>query len=497
MSDFEYQRSWAATPMFFKAPHPPACGQEKLAADPYQHAAVEYAMSRNHVIYGDEPGLGKTIEGILTSNTIGAKRTLVVCPASLRWNWQKEIWRWSDIGDVKVSVSAKGKDGASTQHHYTVISYDLLRNKDIHAALMDARWDHLILDEAHMIKDPNGNARTKALVGYHDHGHVKGLIDVAGRVSLLSGTIMPNQPDECYNAIRLTDWSAIDHASLEDFRELYYGYGEGWITKRRYNEASGQIEFKREWSDSVRNMPQNLDDLNYRMRKHCMVRRLKVHVYDQLPTKRWQMFPMQYDADIKAALKHPGWREVERLFEADPESFAPWSPFDGEAISTARRLLGEAKAPQVARYIKDLLESGVQKVVVSAWHKNVLAYLREHLQGYGLLFMDSGTPGLKRQQAVDLFQTAPEHRIMLGQTMILGLGWTLTAAQDWVGAEMDWVPGVNDQMFDRINRRGQKGQYTLAHVPIIPGTIDEKLMGAAVNKSRNIHAALDRKLDLM
>jgi len=75
----------------------------------------------------------------------------------------------------------------------------------------------------------------------------------------------------------------------------------------------------------------------------------------------------------------------------------------------------------------------------------------------------------------------------------LGEGWTLTAAQDAVLAEFDWVPGKNDQLLDRIHRMGQKGNYLIGHIPVVPGTLDERMLSTAIDKDIHIHKALDKR----
>lgn len=469
--DYEIERSRATEPLFFTAPHP-----EQMEPHQYQLAGVEYAVARDHCLFGDAPGLGKTAECIMLGNAIEAKRTLVVCPASLRLNWEREIWAWSTIPNVTTYPILKSKDGVSHEHHYVIISYSLLSNPSILNALMAVTWDHLILDEAHALKDPHGNKRTQVLCA-------PDLIpSVVGRITMASGTILPNQPIECYNAIRLLDWSAIDEMSLHAFRQEFYTMGEGFITVRG----------KSQWSDKVRNVPRNLDDLQRRLRSHVMVRRLKDQVLHELPPVQWNLFPLALTAGIKRALKHPGWTEVEKLYEMDEDMFDGAAPIDGQ-ISTARRELGEAAAPAIADYIEDLLESGLGKVVVGAWHHSVLDILRERLTKHGLVYMDGSTSAAKKQTAVDEFQGNADIKLILGQLMPLGEGWTLTAAQDCVIAEPDWVPGKNEQFVDRINRMGQEGDYTLAHVPVVPNTLSERILSRAIGKAQNIYKALDHQ----
>lgn len=478
-SDYWVARSRATSPIFFRAPHPP-----QVVPRDYQLAGVEYALSREHCLIGDQPGVGKTAQGILLSNAMQAKKTLVVCPASLRLNWERECWAWSTIPNVLTYPVLKARDGVSDEADYVIMSYDLLRNPAIMAALLAQKWDHVILDEAHALKDPKGNKRTKAICAPDM------LPRVTGRFTMLSGTILPNQPIEVYNACRLLDWSSIDHMSLEDFREEYYGMGGGMVRSPVWDPEIGAKVSKVHWSDEVRNAPQNLDDLQRRLRSKIMIRRIKAQVLDQLPPKQFHMAPLEITPGIRLALKHPGWALASQLYDMDPTEFSASIPIDGE-VSTARRLLGEEKVGPACDYVDELLAEGVEKLVVSAWHSSVLKIARERLQKHGLAYMDGSTSTVARQKAVDTFQQNPNVKVILGQTQVMGEGWTLTAAQDVVLLEPDWVPGRIEQMVDRIHRIGQTGAYVQAHLPVVPGTLDERVIATAIEKSKDIHAALD------
>lgn len=482
--EFAIERSWATAPLFYRAPFPPG----GFVPREYQHAGVEYALARDNVLIGDAPGVGKTCEAILISNAIEAKHTLVVCPASLRLNWEREIWRWSTIPNVRTYPTLLARDGVSPEAHYEIISYDLLRNQGILDALLALRWDHMILDEAHYLKNPEGNSRTRPICAED------ALPSVVGRTTMLSGTILPNQPVECYNAVRLLDWGALDYMALDDFKDYYYGRGEGWITgryqKRDPKTGEEYWTYGRHYSKRALKAPRNLDDLRERLRSRVMVRRTKKLVLPELPPKQWHVFPLESNARIKEALAHPGWVRVEQLYDMDPNAFDTSVPIDGE-ISTARRLLGEAKAPLVADYLHELRREGIEKVVIGAWHHSVLDYLREELEQYGLVYMDGSTSTARKQGAVDEFQEDPSIWGILGQMQPLAQGWNLSAAQDVVLAEFDWVPGNNDQLLDRPHRPGQEGSYVLGHVPIIPDTMDERLLGRAIEKAGDINIALD------
>ena len=443
---------------------------------------------RDHGLFGDAPGLGKSGECLLLDNAIEAKKTLVICPASLRLNWEREIRMWSTRPKVTTYPVTKARDGVNLNSDFVITSYDMLRNEGIFRALMCQMWDHLVLDEAHYLKDPRGNKRTNAITASN------GLNTRVGRISMASGTILPNQPIECYNAVRLLNWDAIDQMSLEAFRNNYYAEGGGFVTGWYETvDSKGNPVRKRgpHWSDKVRNRPVNLDDLRYRLRKHLMVRRLKEDVLDELPEKQWHIVPLQQTSQTKKALAHEGFKPVSKLMDLG-QDFDDSVPIDG-SISTAMRELGEAKAPDVIAYIEQLMTEGVEKLVVGAWHRSVLKMMREKLDKYGLVYMDGNTSQQGKQNAVDDFQNKQEIKIILGQVIPLGEGWTLTEAQDVVLAEPYWVPGKNDQLVDRIHRIGQRGNKVLAHVPVVADSLDEKVLSRVVEKEKHIYRSLDHR----
>lgn len=492
--DFWVERSWAAEPMFYEAPHPPS---DTHIPRPYQHAGVEYALARDHCLIGDAPRIGKSCQGILISNAIDARRTLVVCPASLRLNWEREIWRWSTIPNVRTYPTLRASDGISPEAHYQIVSYDLLRNRAILDAIMALRWDHEIIDEAHYIKDPKGNKRIQAICA------PDALPSVVERMTLLSGTILPNQPVECYNVFRLLDWDAIDRMSLESFMDHYYGLGGGFVTGPHLvqnpdnpDDLDDQVwKVGAHWSEEVRNVPRNLDELRVRLRSSIMVRRLRQHVMPWLPRKQWHLLPLESTAGIRQALKHPGWDVAASLYEMDLECFNGRVPFDGQ-FSTAWRELSEAKAPAVADYIRQLLREGTPKLVVGAWHRSVLAYLHEELDDYGIAYMDGRTSPTKKDAEVLRFQKGAGVRIMLGQMQTLGEGWGLEVADEAVLATPHPTPGRNEQFFDRICGGGTEGGHVTCHVPMVPHTLDERMLLRAIEKDVSIHRALDQRDDL-
>ncbi len=163
-------------------------------------------------------------------------------------------------------------------------------------------------------------------------------------------------------------------------------------------------------------------------------------------------------------------------------------------ISTVRREMGEAMLPGMISYIQMLLDGGIEKLVVFAHHKSVIAGLKEKLSKYNPVVIQGSTPSKKRQEAIDGFQEDVSIRLFIGQLNAAGTGITLTAASDVVLAEASWVPGENEQAVDRCHRIGQRGSV-LARYLVVEGSISEKIISRSLKKHQTTHAALDSLIE--
>jgi SWI/SNF-related matrix-associated actin-dependent regulator 1 of chromatin subfamily A len=261
----EYTDSWKDDSEFG---YPCPEGLEYL---PYQRAGIQYALEKGNCIIGDEPGLGKTIQAIGVANAIGARRVLVLCPASIRLNWQHEINLWSTIPLVSTQAILKGSTEIAVSVNYIICSYDLARKENVHKKFMARDWDLIIADEAHYLKSPEA-LRTRSMFGggdKQDYFYNNGLINKTDKIIALTGTPLPNRPREAYTLTRGLDWEAIDYASYDKFT---YRYNPSAKFGSHSEERKGR-----------------LSELNARLRCNLMVRRHKKDVLTQLPDKRYEM----------------------------------------------------------------------------------------------------------------------------------------------------------------------------------------------------------------
>jgi SNF2 family DNA or RNA helicase len=363
----------------------------------------------------------------------------------------------------------RAQDGVHPTCNYIIVSYDLLRNPDIQAALSRQKWDLVVMDEAHYVKTVDAR-RTQALFGTGRYQITGGIIDNAKRMVALTGTPLLNRPRECYTLARHLHWESIDFLSYEGF-------------VARYNPSNS-------WEERAGRLP----ELRARLRCNWMVRRHKEDVLKDLPDKRYEMAYVEPDGAIKEVLRKESLLsfDPERLFKGGAWTFDP----DEGAISTIRREMGEAKVPRVVehmRYLLDIVE--LPKVVMFAHHRGVIQTLSEKLSSYGVSVFQGGMSASAKDAAVASF-TRGENKIFLGQIDSAGIGLDglQQVCSHVVMAEPAWTPGANEQAIDRCHRMGQHDNV-LAQFLIAPGSFDEMVLNAVLGKVKTIDEALDGKAE--
>lgn len=469
---------------------------EGLSYLPYQRAGIAYAMHRPGTLIGDEMGLGKTIQALGLANAIGIEAfpMLIVCPASLRLNWQREAKKW--LMQEKLSyciVDGGAPDPAARIAQIVIINYDIIPK---HIDALTAReWGMLVCDEAHYLKSAKTN-RSKAVLGYYDKASkskVPGLVDKAKRKVFLTGTPISNRPAEIQPLA-----GALAPAKFGNFFAFAKRYCGG-----------NQTGFGWDFSGAS-----NLDELQRRLRATIMVRRCKADVLKELPAKRRQIIELSPNGSFASVRRESeAWdaqRDAVECAQADvdaahasgdEESYkaavAKMQGVFGAAFSEMaiiRRELAEAKAPKVVEHIKAMLEDGdVEKVVIFAHHKSVVKILCEGLREFGVVSVTGETAMEDRQSAVDGFQGRAAVRVFVGNIKAAGVGLTLTASSTVIFAELDWTPANMSQAEDRCHRIGQKESVLVQHL-VFDGSLDSIIAKRLIAKQAVIDAAMDDEM---
>jgi SWI/SNF-related matrix-associated actin-dependent regulator of chromatin subfamily A-like protein 1 len=446
---------------------------------PYQKATLDYLLKRGGGINGDQPGLGKTPTSIAFCNEVEAQRVLVIVPASLRLQWGAVIKEWSTIPRVKVAVMLNKKDGIHPTAHYQVMSYDAARDPAIIRAISKYQWQVLICDEAHKMKNIEA-LTTRAIIGngrgeYH-HGDEKmpAITNFCQHELFLTGTPLLNRPSEAYTLLRHVDHEAIDYMGWEKFKEQYNRQADmKSVNGKRFKLESTSLEF----------------ELQNRLRVHAMARHEKKDVMTQMKPPRYSVVSMESTGPVKAAL------DAEGMLGLSIEEIQTTKDFEilGH-IAEARRLMGEAIAPQIIDYAIDFLEGSEEKLVIFAWHISVLDLFEQGLSKFGTVRVDGSKSPLARQKAVDDFVEKDNIRVFIGNMLAAGTGidGLQKVCYRCYLAEPDWVPAQNEQAVARLDRIGQENLVS-AEIFVAPGSISEKILVKALEKMNVIHKVLDER----
>lgn len=189
---------------------------------PHQQEGIGFALNRlrtnRAAMFGDVMGLGKTIEAIATANALAPSRILVVCPASVLFNWRREIWQWQTL-HLPVLLIQAGRD-TNLNHDlirwgangWFIVNYDLLGN--FPEIKTGKKWDFLIVDEFHKLKNPDA-VRTQHLFGSDTIASIQ-----ADKALLLTGTPIINYIHDLYTQLHFLDPAV--WPSLEQFVEDQY-----------------------------------------------------------------------------------------------------------------------------------------------------------------------------------------------------------------------------------------------------------------------------------
>lgn len=452
-----------------------------LAYLPYQVAGIAYALAHPACLLGDEMGLGKTIQAIGVINADESlRKILVVCPASLRLNWAREIRKW-----LTRVLSIAIVDGPWPTADIVIINYDILRK---HSASIHGReWDMLILDEVHYLKNPKSQ-RTIEVFGKWDKDPAKTRPPIqARRKNALTGTPIVNRPIELQPI-----------AGYLAPRE----FGNFWGFAKRYADAH-QNGYGWDLTGAS-----HLDELQERLRSTIMVRRLKKDVLTELPSKRRQVIELPQNGAAGAVrAEMAAWeaREARMIrlqaevalasvaddaaaYAAAVEALAAGSTAAFTEMAKVRHDVAVAKIPYVVEHLQSALEEN-GKVVVFAHHHDVIDALAAEF-GPAAVVLDGRTSMAARDAAVQRFQSDSSCKLFVGGMKAAGVGLTLTAAHHVVFAELDWVPGTISQAEDRCHRIGQHESVLVQHL-VLEGSLDAVMASRIIEKQENITAALD------
>lgn len=420
--------------------------------EPFQWAGVRYVLGARRAFLADEQGLGKTVEALAALEADEAFPAVVVCPASLKLNWQREAARWLPHRSVAV---VEGRVAVPPRADVLILNYEIVATQ--REMLARRRPRALVLDESHYCKNPQAK-RTRAV-----RRLAEGLPPDALRLAL-TGTPVLNHADELISQLRVL-------GRLEDF-------GSGARFKQQFRG------------------PLTEERLHWHLRRRCFVRRRKAEVLPQLPEKRQVVVPVALSNEREYKLAEDdviAWLREQPLDlrELNAKIAATLRAQRLAQLGTLQRLAAKGKLHAALAWIHDFLASG-EPLVVFARHVEVQRAVLERFPSAAHLL--GGDSVQAREAAVRAFQDGGPPLIVCA-TRVAAQGITLTRASNVAFLELEWTPAMHDQAEDRCHRIGQRDAVTAWYL-LAAGTIDETMSRLIARKRGLVSAVTDgRRLD--
>jgi SWI/SNF-related matrix-associated actin-dependent regulator 1 of chromatin subfamily A len=414
----------------------------------HQKEAIEKLVGSRRFILADDMGLGKTTSTIIAALETGAKKILIVCPASLKINWEREIANYSD----RTCFIAEGKK-FSTEADFVIVNYDILKNfhskEDKETSLLlQSNFELVILDEAHMVSNAQAQ-RTKLINDFTKN--IK-------RVWLLTGTPMTSRPINYYNLLNL-----IESPVAQNWMAYAIRYCQGFqfrAGKRKVWNVTGAS---------------NLEELRDRTSKQIL-RRLKEDVLD-LPDKI--ITPVYLRTSSKEYKDLMG-EYYEWLENKKEESSSLTIQFS--KLMKVRKVIANEKVKDTIEFAQNIIDQG-KKIIIFTNFTDTLQLIHNHF-GKESVYLDGSCNKVQRQYAVDQFQENEKIKVFVGNLKAAGVGLTLTAAEVVIMNDLSFVPAEHAQAEDRAYRYGQKNNV-LVYYPIFENTV-EGVIYDILNKKKKV-----------
>jgi SWI/SNF-related matrix-associated actin-dependent regulator 1 of chromatin subfamily A len=415
----------------------------------HQKEAIQKLVENKKFILADDMGLGKTTSTIIAALETGAKKILIICPATLKINWKREIENYSD----RSIFISEGKQ-FSTEDDFVIVNYDIIKNfhdpkKKDESLILMSKFDLIIIDEAHYIKNAQAQ-RTKL---------INDITKSVDRLWLLTGTPMTSRPIDYFNLLSL-----IDSPVAKNWMAYVIRYCAGFQFK---------VGPRKIWNVQGAS---NLEELRDRT-SGLTLRRLKENVLD---------LPDKIITPVYLRLKSKMYEEVMgdyyNWYEKNPEESKSLT-VQFTKLTKVRQIIADEKISQTIEIAENIIEQD-KKVIIFCNFTDSLNKITEHF-GKSAVKLDGSMSKHERQFSVDQFQENDKVKVFVGNIKAAGVGITLTSAEAVIFNDLSFLPSDHAQAEDRAYRYGQKNNV-LVYYPIFENSIEGIIYDILNNKKQVI-----------
>ena len=449
---------------------------------PYQKEGIRFAFERGRSIIADEMGLGKTIQAIGTAELLRreglAEQILIVCPTSLKYQWQREIERFTkDTGHspehpltlVIEGNPLKRKEQYASDVPYKIVSYNCMSN-DV-KMWGSLQTEVLIMDEVQRLKNWKTQISMAARKVRSDYAVI------------LSGTPLENKLEELYSVMEFADNYCLGP---------YWQFRADCIVT---DDGGKVIGYK------------NLNKVGETARER-LIRRTKKQVALQMPkrtdqnifvpmTKEQMSIHEEYKLSV-ANLVYK-WRKMHFLTEKDRQRLLQFLSMMRMVCDSTyildQKSRYDTKVAETMSILQSVFDNGDEKVVIfSQWERmtRLIAYELDKM-GVGYEYLHGGVPSAKRRDLISNFTDDPDSRVFLS-TDAGSTGLNLQAGSIMINLDLPWNPAVLEQRIARIYRLGQEHNVQVINL-VAKDTIEEGMLGKLRFKTAMFEGVLDNGED--
>ncbi|WP_303020683.1 DEAD/DEAH box helicase [Muribaculum intestinale] len=441
----------------------------KVTPYEYQQEGILFGLRKKRFLIGDEPGLGKTLQSIGVVDCARAYPCLVICPSSLKINWQREFEKFADVKALVLDNATRTTFPyllSMGMYQVAIVNFESLRKyfvwdikangsfrlKDVVFSSCIKLFKSVIIDESHRVKDP----------GAQQTIFTKGICSGKRYIALLSGTPVVNRPEDLVAQLSIMERLADDFGGRGKFLSDYCSFGK----------------------DQEEEQAEALADLSRKLYENCMIRREKKSVLTELPEKTRTDLYVELDpesrtvydtaaADLREYLeKYTGCTDVEIRRKMRMEALVKFM--------TLRSLSAKGKVRQAVDFVNTFLANGKPLILFCSYHEIVDALKKAFPKAVSVTGRDSL---VEKQAAVDSFQNG-HAQLIVCSIKAAGVGLTLTASSNVAFVEFPWTYADCCQCEDRAHRIGQKDNVTCYYL-LGRNTIDHVLY-SIIHKKKSI-----------
>lgn len=432
------------------------------AAKPHQIEGFNFAMSRNHSYLAFDMGLGKSATSIMVINQLylenKAAKVLIIVPPFLITNWIREIetfkaWRISTLA-IRTSRMIQFGD-------VTIVPDSLFIDNNLVSMIKARSFDLIVVDEAQRFLTEDSK-RTKALFG---EVMGQGIVHKAEKVILLSGTPMRRGPMELWPALHALAYNEIDFRSR-------HKYGLDFCDAHQEEIFNGRTAWNYKGAS-------NLDILKEKIEgSFILTKKLEDHVKSLKGLLSERVVVL--DAKLSAKTL-----KLDKSLQVRPPPLEKLVGSQGlGAIAEYRKLLSLEKVKPSAEYVKNILETTEESVLVFLHHTEAILAMEKALAKYNPAVIYGKVKTKDRDDIEKSFQ-AGKTRVLIANigTMV---GLNLTRASRCVFAESSWSSTDNDQARSRAFRIGQESRVVVDYITLA-NTLDEYVLSRVIKKRSTIN----------